>query len=104
MAYIIEFAESVKDQLRSLSARERAIVFESIEEQLIYEPLTETRNRKPLRENPIAPWELRIGFLRVFYEVVALEPNVVRILAVGRKEGNKLIIAGQEVELEYEND
>ncbi len=103
MAYFIEFAESVKAQLRGLSVRERAIVIESVEEQLVYEPLTETRNRKPLRPNPIAPWELRIGSLRIFYEVVSEEPDIVRILAVGRKEGNKLIIAGKEVELN-END
>jgi mRNA-degrading endonuclease RelE of RelBE toxin-antitoxin system len=65
----------------------------------MYEPLTETRNRKPIRENKIAPWELRIGSLRIFYEVVSQESDVVRILAVGRKEGNRLIIAGEEVEL-----
>ena len=76
-----------------------AIVFESIEEQLGYEPLRETRNRKLLRPNPIAPWELRIGNLRVFYEVVIQESDVVRVLAVGRKEGNLLIIAGKEVKL-----
>jgi mRNA-degrading endonuclease RelE of RelBE toxin-antitoxin system len=99
MAYAIEFAESVKEQLKALSARERVIVIEAIEEQLLYEPLTETRNRKLLRPNPIAPWELRIGFLRVFYEVASEQPDIVHILAVGRKEGNKLIIAGQEVEL-----
>lgn len=99
MAYVIEFAESVNAQLKSLPARDRSIVFESIEEQLLYEPLAETRNRKPIRENKIAPWELRIGSLRVFYEVVSEESDVVRILAVGRKEGNRLIIAGEEVEL-----
>ncbi|MFP4102959.1 type II toxin-antitoxin system RelE family toxin [Coleofasciculus sp.] len=99
MAYGIEFAESVKEQLRYLSARERSLVFESIEEQLGYEPLRETRNRKLLRPNPIAPWELRIGNLRVFYEVVIQESDVVRVLAVGRKEGNLLIIAGKEVKL-----
>lgn len=96
----IEFASAVKEHMKSLSTRERTIIIESIEEQLSYEPLTETRNRKLLRPNPIAPWELRIGFLRVFYEVVSEEPDVVRILAVGKKEGNILFIAGQEVELE----
>jgi hypothetical protein len=32
-------------------------------------PTLETRNRKPMRPNPIAPWELRIGHLRVYFEV-----------------------------------
>jgi hypothetical protein len=42
---------------------------------------------------------LRIGDLRAFYEVVADEPDTVRILAVGQKKGNKLYIGSREVEL-----
>ena len=99
MAYHIEFAESVKDQLRVLPARKRALLLDSIQKQLVHEPLTETRNRKPMRPNPFAPWELRMDNLRVFYEIVADEPNIVRILAVGEKKGNKVLIAGKEVEL-----
>ncbi|MBE9142104.1 type II toxin-antitoxin system RelE/ParE family toxin [Planktothrix mougeotii LEGE 06226] len=83
----------------SLSPREIAIIIDAIEEQLVYDPLTQTRNRKPLRPNPIAPWELRIGSLRVFYDVIVDEFNVVRILAVGKKQGNRLFIGGQEVKL-----
>ncbi|VXD23385.1 putative Plasmid stabilization system protein,RelE/ParE family [Planktothrix serta PCC 8927] len=97
--YDIEFAESVRQHLRSLSPREIAIIIDAIEEQLVYDPLTQTRNRKPLRPNPIAPWELRIGSLRVFYDVIVDESNVVRILAVGKKQGNRLFIGGQEVKL-----
>src|SRR5262245_10808807 len=37
--------------------------------------------------------------LRVFYEVASDEGDVVRILAVGRKRGNKVIIDGRELEL-----
>jgi mRNA-degrading endonuclease RelE of RelBE toxin-antitoxin system len=99
MAYTIEFAESVKAQLRGLTARQRSTILDSIERQLVHQPLVETRNKKPLRPNPIAPWELRIGDLRVFYEVGSDEPDTVRILAVGRKSGNTLYIADQEVTL-----
>jgi len=60
MAYTIEFAQSVREQLRALSARQRATVLEAIEKQLPYQPLVETKQRKPLRPNPIAPWELLI--------------------------------------------
>lgn len=35
------------------------MIVAGIETQLAYEPLVETRNRKLLRPNPIAPWELR---------------------------------------------
>lgn len=66
---------------------------------VLHEPLVETKNRKPLRPNPIAPWELRVGQLRVFYEVASGEPGVVRVLAVGKKEGNILRVADQEIEL-----
>lgn len=58
----------------------------------------ETRNRKLLRENPVADWELRVGRFRVFYEVDAGR-RIVRILAVGVKEGSKLTIGGEEVTL-----
>jgi mRNA-degrading endonuclease RelE of RelBE toxin-antitoxin system len=66
VAYRIAFAESVQAHFRILTARERATILDSIDHQLLHEPLKETRHRKPLRPNPIAPWELRIGQLRVF--------------------------------------
>ena len=99
MAYTIEFAESVRAQLRALPARQRSTILDSIERHLIHEPLVEARNKKPLRPNPVAPWELRIGDLRVFYEVALDQPDTVRILAVGQKRGNKLYIAGKEIAL-----
>lgn len=99
MSYLVEFAESVRQQIRALPAHQRVLILEFVENQLVHEPLTETRNRKPIRPNPIAPWELRIGYLRVFYEVLADDPNVVHILAVGQKKGNTLLIAGEEVKL-----
>src|SRR5439155_428132 len=60
---------------------------------------TAVRNLKPLRPNPLAPWELRVGRLRVFYEVTSDEPALVRVLAVGKKEGSVLRIGGKEIEL-----
>ncbi len=99
MAYEIEFAESVQAHFRALTARERATVLDTIERQLLHEPLRETRHRKPPRPNPIAPWELRVGPLRVFYEVTGVEAGVVRILAVGRKSRSAVIIGGKEIQL-----
>lgn len=99
MAYEIEFAECVKGHFRSLTANQRSIIINAIEKQLSNEPLRETRNRKPLRPNPIAPWELRIGELRVFYDVTSEESNIVKILAVGYKKGNTLFISGKAVKL-----
>lgn len=71
-----------------------------IEGQLPFEPDVETRNRKPLKR-PIsfgAQWELRIGpnnRFRVFY-VVDADNREVRVLAIGAKDHNRLLIAGEE--------
>ena len=98
-SYRIDFAESVEAHLQLLTVGQRAIVLDSIGRQLANEPLIETRNRKPLRPNPVAPWELRIGKMRVFYDVSHGPERVVRILAVGIKHHNVLTIGGQEIQL-----
>ncbi len=51
--------------LEALTAYERATVLDAIGNQLVHEPLVETRRRKPLRPNPVAPWELCVASLRV---------------------------------------
>jgi hypothetical protein len=62
----------------------------------------ETRNRKPLKR-PIAfgaDWELRLGpdnRFRVFYQVMPAS-RLVRVLAVGVKERNRLFFGGEEFE------
>ena len=97
MAYEIRFASSAKRHLRAFLVPERAMIVAGVENQLAHEPLVETRNRKRLRANPIAPWELRVRDTRVFYEVD--EPGVVTVLAIGAKRGNRLYIGGEEIEL-----
>ena len=57
----------------------------------------ETRKRKRLRPNAMAPWELRMGTYSVFYEI--RDNSVVLVLAVGNKELNDLYIRGRKVEL-----
>ena len=99
MPYAVEFAEAVEAHFLALTARERTTTLAAIERQLIHEPLKETKNRKPLRPNPVAPWELRVGELRVFYEVVGAASGTVRVLAVGRKRRNVVTIGGQEIRL-----
>ena len=105
MPYEIEFADAAIAHLRALTARERATIVDAIEEQLSHEPLLETRNRKPLRPNPIAAWELRVGSLRAFYDIPSREAlsvrssGVVRIMAIGKKVRNVLRIGGEEINL-----
>ncbi len=97
VAYEIEFVFSAKGQLNSFDVAERTGIIAAIEEQLSNEPLIETRNRKRLRPNPLAPWELRVGNVRVFYDVE--EPTKVTILAIGTKDRNRLYIEGKEIRL-----
>ncbi len=99
MPYRIEYSPDAEDHLRTLTARQIAIVLDAVDEQLQYQPLVETRNRKPMRPNPLAPWELRIGTLRVYYDAVEAPEPVVYIRAVEIKEGNRLRIGGQVIDL-----
>lgn len=86
------------EHLRTLRKYDRNIVLDAIETQLKHQPEEETRNRKRLRPNKLAEWELRVDQFRVFYDVLA-EDSLVKIEAVGYKEGNTLFIGGQEYEL-----
>ena len=70
-----------------------------MDEQLAHQPTLPTRKRKVLRANPIAPWELRLGDIRVFYEVQEEpEPQVI-VKAVGIKRHNDLWIGEEKIEL-----
>ena len=99
MAYRVRLSTEAERHFTYLSARQRSIVLEALRVQLRREPLRETRNKKVLRPNPLAPWELRIGAVRVFYEVDAEEADVVNVLAIGMKTAHRLFIAGEEVRI-----
>ena len=91
----LRFTDSALEDLRFFKPFEQRFVLEVIEHQLSFEPLTATRNRKPLRANNLSTWELRAGAFRVFYDVDG-ERGVVGIQAIGRKEHNRLLIRGKE--------
>lgn len=59
--YQIEFVPEALRDLRLFRKFEQQEIIDAIEAQLKYEPTTETRNRKKLRQNEIAEWELRTG-------------------------------------------
>ena len=77
MRYRVTFSRDAIDQLRSFTVREQALVLDQIEVQLLHEPGVETRWRKRMRPNSIAPWELRLG----------------------RKQGSRFWLAGKEIDL-----
>jgi hypothetical protein len=82
-----------------LTARQQAIVLSAIETQLMHQPTVRTRNRKPMEANPIAPWEVRVGDLRVYYDVEEEPEPVVFVRAVGIKVRDRVRIGGQWIEL-----
>jgi hypothetical protein len=53
MKYRIELTEDAKEDLNWFRVHERRIILDGIKASLSYEPLIETRHRKPLEENPL---------------------------------------------------
>lgn len=94
----IEFTPESLEDLRLLRVYDQRRVIESVEEQLRHQPTQATRNRKRLRPNELAEWELRVGDFRIFYDTDE-EDALVKIEAVGYKKGNILFIHGEEYEL-----
>jgi mRNA-degrading endonuclease RelE of RelBE toxin-antitoxin system len=101
--YEISYDRATRKQLRAIEAKYHALIRAEIEKQLSYEPGRETRNRKPLRQPaPFeATWEIRFGpdnRFRILYGIDE-ERRAVQIQAIGVKEGNRLLVAGEEVDL-----
>jgi mRNA-degrading endonuclease RelE of RelBE toxin-antitoxin system len=94
----IRFSEDADRHLAGMSARDRKIVIRTTEEQLKHQPTVATRNRKRLRPNSLAEWELRVQKYRVLYNV---EEDIVTVsvVAIAVKEGNRYVIEGEEYPL-----
>jgi mRNA-degrading endonuclease RelE of RelBE toxin-antitoxin system len=92
------FTDSALKDLGHFRKSDRQRILSVAEARLSFEPDCPTRQRKVLRPNPLAVWELRVGDFRVFYDVDDAAEEVL-IAAVGLKDGNRLIIRGREVEL-----
>ena len=99
MKFEIEYSPDAEDHFCALTARQRTTVLDEIDGQLQHQPDVETRNRKPMRPNPVAPWELRIGDLRVYYDIEYEPVKRVLIRAVGIKTRNIVRIGGEEIQL-----
>jgi mRNA-degrading endonuclease RelE of RelBE toxin-antitoxin system len=103
LRFSIIFAPETLSHLAAIPSKHYRLIRSVIHEQLTYLPDQQTRNRKPLE--PPAPysaaWELRFGPQNRFRVLYDIEPQerVVVILAIGVKEGNRLIVGKQEFEL-----
>lgn len=101
--YDVAYDQATKKHLRAIDTKYHSLIRGEIEEQLQFEPDKETRNRKPLRQPaPFdATWEIRFGpdnCFRVLYGIDE-DKHEVQIQAIGVKDGNRLLVAGEEVEL-----
>lgn len=97
------YAAQVKDHLKFIERKYHSLIRETIENQLRFEPDVETRNRKPVEQPTTveADWELRFGpnnRFRAFY-TMNISQREVDLVAIGVKQGQKLFIGGEEVEL-----
>lgn len=99
MAFTIVYSPEAVEHLSALSKAEQMTVIDQVETHLTYDPTLPTRKRKVLRPNPLAPWQLRLGDIRVFYEVEDDPAPVVNIKAVGKKIHNELWIGGDRLVL-----
>src|SRR5688572_2425824 len=100
MAFQITITSECESQLRALTPREQRLLEAAIQTRLVHQATTVTRAVKRLRPNPFAEYELRIGDLRVLYNVEGAE---VLLLVIGRKVGDKLIVAAEEFHEHQDN-
>lgn len=101
--FTIIYAPITKEHLRAIESRYYSLIRDTVLEQLSFEPTHETRNRKPLKRPVLftATWELRCGpknQFRIYYDVDR-EQRVVSILAIGRKDRERIMIGEEEIRL-----
>lgn len=104
LPFSLVLAPAVKQHLKAIEAKLDSLIRRKIEERLAHEPDVETRNRKPFRRQPApfgADWEIRFGpgnRFRVLHRI-AEDPREVYILAIGVKQGNRLLFGGEEMDV-----
>jgi mRNA-degrading endonuclease RelE of RelBE toxin-antitoxin system len=94
----ITYTQSALQDISTFRKQERTTIFDKIDEQLLHQPGVETRNRKRLRPNQTAEWELRVENYRILYEIDKVEQKV-EIKLVGYKIGSLLLVRGKEYRL-----
>jgi mRNA interferase RelE/StbE len=97
MKFEVKLVPSADEDLNFYGTRDQRVILDAVEEFLELDADVESKRRQPLRPNLLAPWELRVGDYRVFYEITA--ERLVRVLAVGHKVHNELFIRGRKVEI-----
>ena len=97
MRFEILLAPEAIEDLRSLKANVRAEVREAIEEHLRHEPEKESRSRiKRLGGLSQPQYRLRVGEIRVFYDVLRSQVQVLAI--VSKEEATKWLSEAERSE------
>lgn len=73
MRFAVRFTESAAGDLAYFAAREQRLIAAAIALHLGNEANRESRRRKKLKPNALAPWELKVRTYRVFYDLEAGE-------------------------------
>ena len=97
MPFQVILTPSAEADLDYFKRFEKRVIVDAARRYLRNDADVESQHRKKLRANPVAPWELRFGKYRVFYELVNV--TTVKIVAIGYKEHNDLFIRGRRVKL-----
>ena len=92
--YEVQLSWSAERELEQIRPFDRNLILDTIEDQLTYAPMVETRNRKmlatlmPSFEHVPPVWQLRAGDYRVFYDVDE-EEKIVIVRAIRLKPAHK---------------
>lgn len=80
----IKFTEDAIEDLRVFPAYEQKWVVAALESELASAAAEESDDRRRLRPHELAEWAIRLGDVRVFYDVDVANQTV-KIEAVGKK-------------------
>lgn len=104
MGWDVKLKESAIADLVWFGKKVARRLLEEIVKPLAEDPLTETRNLKTLRPNPVAHRELRLfARYRILFNVDE-QAQEVTIILVGEKRGNALIVQGEEFVAPHESN
>jgi len=104
MAWSVVVKEAALEHLQWFGKKTGRKLLEKALQDLEQNPLGETKNLKTLRPNPVAQRELRLfGMYRVLFSVDE-EKQLVTIILVGEKRGNRLLVLGEEFGEHHESD
>lgn len=99
MPHRIEFTPEARKHYGALDARRRVSLRDQLLVQLAHEPAVETKHRKRLPPNWLSTFRLRVGDLRVYYDVIQGRDAVVLVKAIGIRVRERVLIGGEAIDL-----